>query len=269
MLAATRKLKEWNKGKLCLATWSMQKKKEKKKKDVEYKSFFFLQGYMQHKWVHWLGLPHQSTNCCVSIHMGAMCAGLGGQTPRADKKRVQGLTWMCTSKEQSTLGCRANTSPILPFPLSLSSSRKKVGDIVTWPLSKLHCRYAEMMHASVQLCFISHFYILTWFFVHIYGCSSCFFLSSRPLSVPGECRCQCKVWQTRVVEVLPACFRDTRCAALVPRHHLYGIRGTSTGGSGIVTLLVLGIVIRRVLSKCRATLKTVTAGQGKISVVLV
>lgn len=61
----------------------------------------------------------------------------------------------------------------------------------------------------------------------------------------------------------------TRCAALVPRHHLYGIRGTSTGGSGIVTLLVLGIVIRRVLSKCRATLKTVTAGQGKISVVLV
>lgn len=134
MLAATRKLKEWNKGKLCLATWSMLKKKEKKKKDVEYKSFFFLQGYMQHKWVHWLGLPHQSTNCCVSIHMGAMCAGLGGQTPRADKKRVQGLTWMCTSKEQSTLGCRANTSPILPFPLSLSSSRKKVGDIVTCAL---------------------------------------------------------------------------------------------------------------------------------------
>lgn len=50
---------------------------------------------------------------------------------------------------------------------------------------------------------------------------------------------------------------------------MYGIRGVSTGGSGIVTLLVLGIVIRRVLSKCRATLKTVTAGQGKISVVLV
>lgn len=246
-----------------------KKKREKKKKMWSTNHFSFCRVTCNTN--EFTGLAyHISQQIVVSAYTWEQCVqGWVDKHPELTRKGYKDWHGCAPPKSRVPLGAELILLQYSLFPCHLALLEKKLGTL--WPDHWVSCVAGTRkwcMHLRSCALFLTFIFWLDSLYTFM-DALLIFFLSSRPLSVPGECRCQCKVWQSRVVEVLPACFRDTRCAALVPRHHLYGIRGTSTGGSGIVTLLVLGIVIRRVLSKCRATLKTVTAGQGKISVVLV